>query len=301
MTGWGTYTPADGSFQRVRYTGDPVQLPVELHARENGLLVTFSGPVDRAVAETPRSQFAQAWNYRYGPGYGSQEFSPHHPSMPGHDPLTIRSVTLLEDERTLFLEIPDLQPVNQLHLHLRVDASRPVDLFATVHKLAAPFTGFAGYRPVSKVVAAHPILSDLALATHSKPNPWRKKLPNAQPITLEAGKNLTFTPSSFEVPAGATVELTFKNPDVVPHNWALIRPDSLPRVGDLINKIIAEPDAVARHYIPKSDDVLVYSDMVPPQDQFTISFQAPAEKGRYPYVCTFPGHWMVMNGVMIVK
>ncbi len=53
MTGWGTYTPADGSFQRVRYTGDPVQLPVALHARENGMLVTFSSPVDRAVVEAP--------------------------------------------------------------------------------------------------------------------------------------------------------------------------------------------------------------------------------------------------------
>ncbi len=58
---------------------------------------------------------------------------------------------------------------------------------------------------------------------------------------------------------------------------------------------------MARHYIPKSDDVLVHTDMVAPQDQFVISFRAPAEKGRYPFVCTFPGHWMVMNGVMIVK
>ncbi len=114
--------------------------------------------------------------------------------MPGHDPLPIRSVTVLEDGRTLFLEIPDLQPVNQLHLHLRVDNSRPVDLFATIHKLAAPFTGFPGYRPVTKVVAAHPILSDLALATHAQPNRWRMSLPNSRSIVIEAGKNLTLPP-----------------------------------------------------------------------------------------------------------
>ena len=47
--------------------------------------------------------------------------------------------------------------------------------------------------------------------------------------------------------------------------------------------------------------MLVYTDMVDPQDQFTIHFRAPAEKGRYPYLCTFPGHWMVMNGEMIVQ
>jgi azurin len=49
------------------------------------------------------------------------------------------------------------------------------------------------------------------------------------------------------------------------------------------------------------DDVLVYTDIVGPQDQFVISFRAPATPGRYPYLCTFPGHWMVMNGEMIVK
>ena len=33
---------------------------------------------------------------------------------------------------------------------------------------------------------------------------------------------------------------------------------------------------------------------------FTISFMLPKQPGDYPYICTFPGHWMVMNGVMHV-
>ena len=51
MGGWGTYTPHDASFQRVRYTGDPVQLPVAFHAHQNGVLLTFTRPLDPAVAE----------------------------------------------------------------------------------------------------------------------------------------------------------------------------------------------------------------------------------------------------------
>ena len=31
-----------------------------------------------------------------------------------------------------------------------------------------------------------------------------------------------------------------------------------------------------------------------------LRFRAPAEPGIYPYVCTFPGHWVVMNGEMVV-
>ena len=301
MGGWGTYTPLDGCFQRVRYTGEPAQFPVGFRAVENGVLVTFSGPVDRAIAENPRSHFAQVWNYRYSPGYGSQELSPSHPGAPGHDPLAIKSAHLLDDGRTLFLELPDLQPVNQVHLRLSPDG-KPIDLFGTIHRLAAPFTGFPGYAPSTKTIAAHPILADMvALTVKAAPNPWAVPIPGARPVRIEAGKNLTYSLRTFKVRAGEPIKLTFSNPDVVPHNWALIAPGTLNKVGDLANKIIAEPDAVARRYIPRTPDVLAYTDVADPQGQSVIYFRAPRVPGRYPYLCTFPGHWMVMNGEMVVE
>ncbi len=301
LRGWGGYASADGGFQRVRYTGDPVQLPVAFRTHQNGVSVTFSAPVDHSLAENAKGQFVQAWNYRYGPSYGSPELSPSHPGMPGHDHLTVRSSTVLADGRTLFLEIPELQPVNQLHLHLNVGEGPAVDIFATVHKLAAPFTGFNSYRPSPKVIAAHPILSDLAASTSTIKNPLRVKRPNARAINIEAGKNLTYSAQTLTAHPGETIKLTFMNPDVVPHNWVLIRPGTLPRVGDLVNKIIARPDAVARHYIPETDDILAWTDMVYPQEQISIYFRVPDQKGHYPYLCTFPGHWMVMNGVLVVE
>jgi len=302
MSGWGSYTPLDGCFQRVRYTGEPAQLPVAYHAHENGVLVTFSGPLDPALAEKPGAQFAQSWNYRYGPSYGSPELSPSHPGVPGHDPLPIRSAHALADGRTLFLELPDLQPVNTLHLHLRPDGGRPLDLFATVHRLAAPFTGFPGYTPAPKTIAAQPILADMvALTIKPTPNPWATPIPDARSIRIEAGKNLSFLPRSIVAKPGEPIKLTFANPDVVPHNWALIRPGTLAKVGDLANKIIAEPDAAARRYIPRTDDVLAHTDVADPQAQSVIYFRAPQQPGRYPYLCTFPGHWMVMNGEMVVE
>jgi len=304
MAGWGSYTSADGCFQRVRYTGRAVQLPVAVRAKQNGVLVSFASPVDRAIAARPDSHFAQCWNYRYSAGYGSAEFSARHYGARGHDPLAVTTAHVLSDGRSVFLEIPDLQPVNQLHLHLRVDDGEPHDVFATVHKLGTAFEDIPGYKPMTKTIAAHPILADVAAAmntTRPIPNPWRKPLADARPVTIEAGKNLTFATRSFTVRAGEPIKLTFANPDVMPHNWALVQPGSLDRVGDLVNKLVAEPDAAARQYIPKSDDVLVYTDIVQPQDAFTIHFTAPRERGRYPFLCTFPGHWMVMNGQMIVE
>ena len=136
MAGWGTYTPLDGCFQRVRYTGDPVQLPVAFHAHENGVLVTFSRPVDRDRRRGPRAAVRPGLELPLRPRLRlARALARATPASPGHDPLAIRSATVLDDGRTLFLEIPDLQPVNQLHLHLRLDGGRPVDLFATVHQL----------------------------------------------------------------------------------------------------------------------------------------------------------------------
>ncbi|WP_165227448.1 DUF6797 domain-containing protein [Aquisphaera insulae] len=302
MSGWGTYTSADGCFQRVRHTGEPVQLPVASQAHENGILLTFSRPVDRAIASNPSNHLAQAWNYRYSSAYGSQELSPSHRGLPGHDVWPIQSAQVLGDGRSLFLELPDLQPVSQLHLRLKVDAGDPVDAFLTVHKLSAPFTGFPGYRPANKTIAVHPILADLLALNEVKvPNRWKARIAGAREIRVTAGPNLSFIPAALTAKPDEPIKLVFANPDVVPHNWALIRPGTLAKVGDLVNKIIAEPDAALRHYIPKGEDILVYADITDPGTEFAISFRAPSVKGRYPYLCTFPGHWMVMNGVLTVE
>jgi azurin len=310
MAGWGSYTPDDGCFQRVRYTGDAVQLPTGFHVHENGVLVRFSAPLDPAIAGDTARQFAQCWNYRYSGAYGSAEYSTQHPGVAAHDPLMINTAHVLPDGHSLFLEIPELQPVNQLHLRLQVDSEAPVscspvgsghDLFLTVHRLDEPFTEFPGYQARDKTIAAHPLLVDLANNAVRVDNPWRRPVERARAVELQTGKNLSYVQTELIVQAGEPLALTLKNPDVVPHNWVLSKPGSLQRVGGLANQLIAQPDAYARQYVPASDDVLVHTDVVEPGQEQVIYFHAPAVAGRYTYLCTFPGHWMVMNGVMVVE
>ncbi len=95
--------------------------------------------------------------------------------------------------------------------------------------------------------------------------------------------------------------MTLTNPDVVPHNWALLRPGTLESVGEAANRMISDPESAIRHYIPDSNDVLAWTNVVPAGEAFTIYFKAPSLPGRYPFLCTFPGHWMIMNGELIVK
>ena len=139
------------------------------------------------------------------------------------------------------------------------------------------------------------------MATRKIPNPFINAIAGARAIEIETGSNLSFRTRSFQVKPGELIALTLKNPDVVPHNWALLKPGTLKQVGDLTNKLISDPDAMLRQYVPETDSVLAFTDIVLPREQFTIYFKAPQEPGSYPYLCTVPGHWLVMNGEMIVR
>jgi azurin len=53
-------------------------------------------------------------------------------------------------------------------------------------------------------------------------------------------------------------------------------------------------------YVPAMAEVLFHTRLLNPQETVKLQFIAPAQAGDYPYVCTFPGHWSIMNGVMKV-
>ena len=299
MAGWGTYTTDDGCFHRVRYTGNKAQLPTGFHVHQNGIMVTFSQPLLSRVIEYVDGHFAQCWNYRYSGAYGSPEFSTRQLGLRGHDVLRIQSAHVI-GQRSVFLEIPDIQPVNQLHLLIKTSANQSHDLFLTVNHLDRAFESFDGYAKVDKAILPHPMLADFYKPKTTTRNPHRKALAGARLIEIGAAKNLMYDKRELRAKVGEPIRLVFSNPDAVPHNWALLKPGTLQKVGRQCNQLIADPDAAARHYIPKSQDVLAYTDVTSPYSKFTIYFRAPNQPGRYPYLCTFPGHWMVMNGTLVV-
>lgn len=102
------------------------------------------------------------------------------------------------------------------------------------------------------------------------------------------------------VQAGKPVEFRFSNTDHMPHNFAVTVPGALQEVGELAEATGRDADAVARHYIPKSDKVLVGSKLLQPGQTQAISFEVPTAPGVYPYVCTYPGHWRRMFGALYV-
>ena len=101
----------------------------------------------------------------------------------------------------------------------------------------------------------------------------------------------------FEVESGKSVILTFKNKDFPPHNLLIVKPGKADEVANLA--IALGNDGFGKQWRPDTPLILWGSTMIDYDEETVISFTAPSP-GDYPYVCTFPGHAMMMRGVMKV-
>ncbi|MEM1067274.1 MAG: c-type cytochrome [Planctomycetota bacterium] len=104
----------------------------------------------------------------------------------------------------------------------------------------------------------------------------------------------------FAVEAGKTVQIVLENEDLMPHNLVLTTPGSLKEVALLGLQVGPNNGWKGLQYVPESDKVLHATNMIGPDKQERLTFDAPTEPGEYPYVCTFPQHWYRMYGVMVV-
>jgi hypothetical protein len=140
LNGWQTAAQRDGCLQRVRYTGHPLAVPVDLKVHEDGLRVTFSQKLDPRLAGDRGNYSIAQWNYRWSSEYGSPRFSVKQPNQVGQDAVPIQSATLVGDGRSVFLRIEGLRPVMQMQLayHLKTEAGKPLvgSIFHTIHRTA---------------------------------------------------------------------------------------------------------------------------------------------------------------------
>ncbi len=133
------------------------------------------------------------------------------------------------------------------------------------------------------------------------PNPFDAQ-PGLQTITIKTiPERLLYDLREFKVAPGAPVKLVFENPDVTPHNLLIVQPGAADEVGMAGNEMAKTPDGFAKGFIPDSPKILHKTKMLNQGDSETLRFTAPTAKGKYPYICTFPGHWLVMKGEMIVE
>lgn len=120
-------------------------------------------------------------------------------------------------------------------------------------------------------------------------------------IVIESNDRMQFDIKEIKVKAGETIKLTLKHVGKMPvqamgHNWVLLKS------GIKVNEFAMEA-AKARDndYIPKeTKDVIVYTELLGGGEEDTITFEAP-EKGTYMFLCSFPGHFGLMQGTFVVE
>jgi len=127
----------------------------------------------------------------------------------------------------------------------------------------------------------------------------------ARAVVITGNDAMQFDVKKFQVAPNESVRLTFKNIGSIPkiamgHNLVLLKKN----VDALAfgQKVLASGGS-ATNALPKSllGEVIAHSELLGPGESETIEFNAPEEKGDYQYVCTFPGHFAMMRGIMEVK
>ena len=311
--GWQSYAQENGSLQRVRWTGGEMLLPDSVETRKNGLIIRFNEFIDPQSLDVDKV-FASQWNYLHSDAYGSPEYSVRQPGITGHDPVKIRSLHALEDGKSIFVEIPQLHPVMQFHLYLELKTrdgrSFTSDLYYSIFHQGKEFTSFPGYEKIAKETwkdFPHPDKSPvdprlLAQEAQSKIVGDEQVLAAIERIELDAIAGLQYAQKELRVKPGSKVALTFRNLDPsMPHNVAIVQPDRLTAIMDASMKLASSPKGVAQHYVPNDKGVIAMSPILQSGNSYVIYFRAPRKLGTYPFLCTFPGHWHVMQGKLIIK
>jgi azurin len=124
----------------------------------------------------------------------------------------------------------------------------------------------------------------------------------AKPVTVNIAMRdgLRFDPPRFSANPGAELVISLQNLDSTDqvHNFVLVKPG---RGQEIVNQALLLGDkGPALGYVPASPDVLFQSELVGPEKKTALRITMPKVAGIYPYVCTFPGHGLVMYGAAYV-
>lgn len=110
-----------------------------------------------------------------------------------------------------------------------------------------------------------------------------------------------FSQTSIEARAGQHIELTFSNTDDLQHNLVIFRRGSMASYEKDLYGSMNDANAQARGFVPDSPNVLIASRLLNARESTVLSFDAPTEPGDYPFVCSFPGHWLMMRGILRIE
>ena len=122
-------------------------------------------------------------------------------------------------------------------------------------------------------------------------------------ITIQPdGDNMMYAVESITAAAGSEVTLVLENTATAPamiHNIVLLTTDSDEEATRIGMAALAAGEAM--DYVPEDEAILAYTPMANPGETVEVTFTAPSEPGSYRFICTYPGHFATMQGVLVVQ
>jgi azurin len=307
--GWSSTGPELYGLQRLVWTG---KVPFEVKnvsARPDGFEIEFTLPVDRKIAEDASRYALNSFTYHYHHQYGSEVIN--------NEDCDIAGIIVSDDNKKVRVVINNMRQGYIHEIKLKDFVSQEgINLlhntaYYTLNEI--PTGEKVVLQSNQKVVKhAHMAHETTPKATPDKPKPSTTKAVIAKRVTkmpadwkqpdqvivLATKPGLKYDLSTIQVKAGSKIKLVFNNNDDMTHNVVVVSPNAAREVGDAAYNMGLEGSK--KNYIPDTNKVLYHTNLLQPQSSETIFFIAPSKAGEYTYLCTYPGHAMVMQGTMKV-
>lgn len=127
----------------------------------------------------------------------------------------------------------------------------------------------------------------------------------ARTVEITAGDDMKYSVSTIQAKRGEALRIRLKS----------IGSASMPKIAMAHNIVIlkigadvqafatAAANARATNFVPPQlkDQVIAASGLAGNGETVDLDFKVPTAPGTYPFVCTFPGHFLTMKGTLVVK
>jgi uncharacterized cupredoxin-like copper-binding protein len=277
-----------------------------IKAMPDGFEIEYTKPVDKKLAAEPSSYKITGFSYKYHATYGSPVINksgcPVRGVLVSDDGMRARLVVdslrlgyiheitadgVLSDVGTPLLHNVGYYTLNNFPDGEKITLATP----APVHHHNTTTKNPDIKAPSKKTATAKPASKRIT----TKPASWKEP---DYTINMGTKPGLKFSPQQFQVKAGSRVKIVFTNSDDMLHNLVVVIPGTAIQVGELAMKLGLEGQQ--KNYIPATDRILYHTNLLEPNTIESIYFTAPEKPGDYTYVCTVPGHFYIMQGIMKV-
>ncbi len=309
--GWGSTGKEPYGLQRLVYTGvTPFEIKA-IRAQPDGFELEFTMPLDEKSASNVASYEINTFTYKYHHEYGSPAINV--------GAREIKAIVVSPDHMRVRLVIDSLK-LGYIH-EIKAEGIRSAENYSLMHNY--------GFYTLNRIpdgekipinannrVTVPKAPDEPAIKASTKKNPIKPK-----PATI-AQKHLTKQPADWKngpdrsivvgtkpglkfdietitVKAGSKIKLTFNNDDDMLHNFVITDIGAGNTVGQLALELGINGQRL--NFIPATPKVLFHTLMLQPGKSETIFFTAPDKPGDYEYICSYPGHYSIMRGIIKVK